>query len=489
MSNKPCEIIPIPKKYDLHPTEQPWPRQIEVTCEVPAAEPLRNAYASDLGGRADGVMSVRLGAGDLPASCYELDFGESHVDVRAGDINGFRYALNTLKQIASSGRVPTGRICDGPTLRFRGFHLNFDHYRRMGIDEALRLMQAAAAFKLNVLLVEYGSRFPFTSHPQLRDDLALTPDDIGRLNSRAAELGIKIIPFQQSIAHLEFALRHPHLAHLRERPEKSNLLCPLHPESLPLFKALAQDILALHPNAKYFHLGADEARKIGACSRCAPIAKQEGVGALFGRYIGEATRWILEKGLRPIVWDDTFCAFPAALEHLPKETIIQYWDYIAVSDPTPVLIPRMAHLDGAPRVCHDWRWTVADKRGKVPDVQRDVMKNYSEPARLKTALGKPYMAEFGRYLGGGFPRWIRALPYLEYYQDRGHDVITSPTAIGNGDTKDGVPNFTRFEHNIRTHARRCTENKSALGIISTAWYNMPPEILYQPLMVTAMSAW
>lgn len=489
MSNKPCEIIPIPKELHLQPTDRAWPSRIEVKCEAEEAESLRGAYENEVRGRGEGVLKIRLVEQRWPSDRHLLEFEDQILRISAGGRSGFRYALTTLKQIASTGTVPTGFVNDWPTLRWRGFHLNFDHYRRMGIDEALRLVQAAASFKLNVLLVEYGSRFPFTSHPQLRDDLALTPEDIDRLNSTAAALGIEIIPLQQSIAHLEYALQHPHLAQLRERPEKSNLLCPLHPESLPLFKALAKDVIALHRNAKYFHLGADEARKIGACPRCSPVAQCDGVGALFGRYMGEATRWILDQGLRPIVWDDTLCAFPAAFEHLPKETIIDYWDYIAVSDPTPVLIPRMAHVDGAPRVCHDWRWAVADKRGKMPDVQRDVMKNYSEPARLKTALGKPYMAEFGRYLGGGFPRWIRALPYLEYYLDRGHDVITSPTAIGNGDTKDGVPNFTRFEHNIRTHARRCAESKLALGIISTAWYNMPPEILYQPLIVTAMSAW
>ena len=67
-----------------------------------------------------------------------------------------------------------------------------------------------------------------------------------------------------------------------------------------------------------------------------------GPGELYGRHIGAAARWLLDRGLRPIVWDDTLCAFPDAIEHLPKETIIDYWDYIAVADPTPVLIPRIA---------------------------------------------------------------------------------------------------------------------------------------------------
>jgi hypothetical protein len=205
--------------------------------------------------------------------------------------------------------------------------------------------------------------------------------------------------------------------------------------------------------------------------------------------MGTLARWLLDRGMRPILWDDTLCAFPDAIGHLPKETVINYWDYIAVADPTPVLIPRMAHAAGGPRVAHDWRWSVTRRRGRLSDVQIGVLKNYSHAARLPGALGGKFMQEFGRYLGKAFPRWVRALPYLEYYQDRGHDVITSPTGMGNGDLKDGAPNFARFNDNIATHARRCKENGKALGMITTTWYNMPPELLFQPLVRTAMCAW
>ncbi|MFQ5424776.1 MAG: hypothetical protein ACE5F9_12455, partial [Phycisphaerae bacterium] len=68
-------------------------------------------------------------------------------------------------------------------------------------------------------------------------------------------------------------------------------------------------------------------------------------------------------------------------------------------------------------------------------------------------------------------------------------VITSPTGMGNGDTQQGVPNFARFERNIRTHAERCKANSRALGMITTAWYNVPPEMLYHGLVLTAQWAW
>ena len=48
--------------------------------------------------------------------------------------------------------------------------------------------------------------------------------------------------------------------------------------------------------------------------------------------------------------------------------------------------------------------------------------------------------------------------------------------MGNGDTTGGVPNFARFDHNIRTHAARCKQNGRALGLITTTWYDVPPAL-------------
>ncbi len=493
MGDKPGHIIPIPKTIELRPTQTAWPSRVRVHCDAPAARSLASRFETELCGHGEGELSIRLKqSGATEPESYELRFEPAAITVSAPSAAGFHNALQTLKQVASDGTVPTGAIADHPTLAVRGFHLNFESYRRMNIEAALRLVEAAARFKLNTLLIEYGPRFPFESYPEIRSPSALAIADMERLNAAALSSGIRIVPLQQSLAHLDYALSCDRLSRLRERQQKPNLMCPNDPESLQFFKTLAAEIIRRHPNAEWFHLGGDEARKIGHCPRCASLVREHGHGQLLGRYLGDAARWLLEQGLRPLVWDDTLCAHPDAIGQLPKETIICYWDYIAVADPTPVLIPRMAHAAGGPRVAHDWSWTLRRKRGRLSDVQRRVMGDYSKPARLKNALGAAYLNEFGPYLGPGFPRWIRALPYLEYYQDRGHDVICCPTGMGNGDTADpGAPgpNFERFEHNLRTHAARCKQKGSALGIVTTAWYNMPPEMLFQPLVRTAQCAW
>lgn len=489
MGDQPCSIIPKPRTIDLDPIDQAWPAGWDVACDSMVEGPEVGAFKAGLRNNGNTAGRIRLAVGRNPPGGYSLKLQPNEIDCLAPDAAGFRHALVTLRQLLIRPRMVTGVIEDAPTLAIRGFHLNFESYRRMDIESALRLMEAAARLKLNTLLVEYGPRFPFEAYPELRDGTTLSAGDIEKLNESAQGHGIEIIPLQQSLAHLEYFLGHESRAHLRERPPKVNLLCPSHPESLPLIKSLLAAVIARHPGGKYLHLGGDEARKIGECPRCRPEVEREGVGHLYGRYMGELARWVLEQGRRPIIWDDTICAHPDALEHLPRETIIQYWDYIAVADPSPVLIPRMAHVTGAPRVAHDWSWAVPRRQRVLSDMQRGVINAYSRPSRLKSSLGAEYLGEFGEYLGPDFPKWMKALPYIEYYQAKGFEVITSPTGLGNGDSADGIPNFARFEANIRTHAQRCRENGRALGIVTTAWYDMPPEILYQPLIQTAIHAW
>ena len=490
MGQRPSAIIPVPKRIELVESERPWPWRFDVSCESDAARPVRRRFETELTGPGiEKSLKLRLAIGAQEPGGYALQLKETEIVCMSADTAGFRHALQTLKQLRTEPMMPLCRIDDAPSLAIRGFHLNLQNCRSIDFDAARRFIETAAKFKLNTILVEYGGRFPFREPDHVTDAAALTTEQVCALTSLADSLGIELIPLQQSLAHLEYLLSHDSRAALRERAPRTNLMCPSNPESLSLFKTLAKQVMDLHPNSRWFHVGGDEARKVGECPTCKAAVKSQGHAALIGRYFGDVAKWGVEQGKRPVIWDDTLCAFPEALDALPKETMIAYWDYIAVADPTPVLIPRMAHAHGGPRVAHDWSWRLTSKRGRISDVQAEVMKNYSRPVRLKSALGGEFIREFGPYLGSGFPKWIQSLPYLEYYQDKGFDVVTCPTAMGNGDTEDGVPNHARFEQNIRTHAERCKKSGKAMGVITTAWYNVPVEALYRGLVHTAQCAW
>jgi hypothetical protein len=155
-------------------------------------------------------------------------------------------------------------------------------------------------------------------------------------------------------------------------------------------------LIQAHPPGRHLHIGGDEARKIGRCAPCGEAVVREGVGGLYGRYIGDLARWALSQGRRPIIWDDTVCAYPDALAFLPKETIIAYWDYIAVADPTPVLI-RVWPTPPAVRanVAHHWSWLSPWRRRQITDGWRDAAKRIAS-VQPKVRAWRRLFREFGQ---------------------------------------------------------------------------------------------
>lgn len=59
---------------------------------------------------------------------------------------------------------------------------------------------------------------------------------------------------------MEFVLKHPAFRDLREVQRTPAVLCPSKPQSLVLVKEMLKQTLDMQPDAKYFHIGADEVR-------------------------------------------------------------------------------------------------------------------------------------------------------------------------------------------------------------------------------------
>lgn len=92
-------------------------------------------------------------------------------------------------------------------------------------------------------------------------------------------------------------------------------------------------------------------------------------------------------------------------------------------------------------------------------------------------------------MGCGFPKHISSFPYIRFYQDKGFRVIGGPTSLGDClDDEYELPNFTRFIANIREFSKAVVREK-AEGIITTAWWNFPPEILLPGLVAASQFSW
>lgn len=142
----------------------------------------------------------------------------------------------------------------------------------------------------------------------------------------------------QTLGHMEFVLKYPEWAGLREMDSLPSSMCPSHPEALPLVQALLKQVLALHRPAQlnYVHIGADEVLTLlvhviacnclelsafcvasvalfqvwhmGLCSSCSrrAVDSKYGKAVLFLEHVTAVARFLKETHphLKVIMWDD-----------------------------------------------------------------------------------------------------------------------------------------------------------------------------------------
>lgn len=429
---------------------------------------------------------IELSLAEIDHEAYKIKIEDHKLIVAAGSEVGLRYALSTLKQISPDGEISIGEIEDSPSLKIRGFHINFDCYRQMDLEEAKYIIKNASKLKLNTILIEYADRFPFEKHNSIVAPTALTKEEVKEFIATAREYDLRVIPLQQSIGHLDYLFKSDLYASIREEEHFRDQLCPTNPDSFRIFTELAEEVIQLHPEIEYFHIGGDEARRLGSCPRCKEKVDKKGVSRLYVDYINQVSQWLTSQNITPIIWDDMLCAHPEAIDDLDRNIIIMYWDYWTTSKESPYFIARYDR-NGKPVTIYDQRWD-SNWRFELTNLERSIMDTFAKAVPMEESLSKNFMSVYGSYLGEDFPKRIKGYPYLEFFIDKGFKVIGAPTALGNGDNYHSLPNYWRFIPNIRTIAERCQE-AGAEGIITTAWYNYMPLMFHLGLGATAQFAW
>ncbi len=211
-----------------------------------------------------------------------------------------------------------------------GFHLDLKYAMPSKRYLRRRWLPHLAKLGINALLMEYEDKFPFRKYPFVCKAGAFTPEELRDFLKAARDLGVTPIPLVQTLAHLEFALGHRELAHLREQPDIHTHICPSNPEAMQFVHDLIDEVQEYHPGDPYFHLGADEAHFAGSCPQCKPRKDALGPVGYWVEHLTPLCNKIIAQGQRPIVWDDIYWPDPSAIHqhHLPQPTILHCWDYV-----------------------------------------------------------------------------------------------------------------------------------------------------------------
>ena len=254
---------------------------------------------------------------------------------------GLRAATATLRQLLREHgrRLPYLKIRDWPDFARRGVMLDISRGRVPQLATLLDLVERLADFKINELQLYTEHTFAYRNYRSVWQSWgALTGEDIRRLDARCRELGIDLVPNQNSFGHLRHFLADPRLKKLAEIPgpyeaetkdflRRPTTLAPEHPGTLPFLRGLYRELL---PNftSRFFNIGGDETWDLGKGQSKAACARR-GKGRVYLDFIQQLHREVTARQKTMMLWGDIILKYPGLIRRLPKNVIALNWGYEA----------------------------------------------------------------------------------------------------------------------------------------------------------------
>lgn len=272
---------------------------------------------------------------------YTLTISEKGVEIQFCETAGLRAATATLRQLLRQfGRkLPYLKIQDWPDFARRGVMLDVSRGRVPRLETLLDLAEKLADFKINELQLYTEHTFAYRKYPGVwRTWGALTPREIRLLDTRCRELGIDLVPNQNSFGHLQEFLAHPKLKPLAEVPapyeddtgefvRPPTTLAPNHPETLSFLRGLYDELL---PNfsSRFFNVGCDETWDLGR-GQSKTICKRLGQGRVYLNFLKKIHREVSRRGKTMMFWGDIILKYPELISQLPRNVVALNWGYEA----------------------------------------------------------------------------------------------------------------------------------------------------------------
>ena len=208
----------------------------------------------------------------------------------------------------------------------KGFHI--DLRIQVMTPEALKdFAKQLSEFGMNTLVMEWEGTYPFEKHPTISNKYSYSREEVEDFIAYCEGLGIKVVPLQQSLGHVEYILRNSRYSELKEDRKDISQLCPMESEaSKALFTDLFADLAKTH-NSDYVHIGGDETYLLGHCPKCQKKVEESSKSKLFVDHMKMISEIVIGLGKKPVMWADIILKHPEAAAELPQETIFVDWNY------------------------------------------------------------------------------------------------------------------------------------------------------------------
>ncbi len=222
-----------------------------------------------------------------------------------------------------------------------------------------------------------------------------TQKELAELDDYAFTLGIELIPFIQTLGHLNRALRWPEMQKFMDNGEV--LLCD-DEETYKFIAAMLRAASAPY-RTRRIHIGMDEAHGIGL-GRHVTIHGYEPPHDIIRRHLKRVRDMCVEMGLKPMMWGDMFFRpdsptggyydtgdpTPESIASALPDVGIMYWDYYHEKKEEHAEMLRKHRLLGGETLFAGGLWTWS---GPAPDYKKALANSLSGLEAAKEA-GVPF---------------------------------------------------------------------------------------------------
>jgi N-acetyl-beta-hexosaminidase len=288
---------------------------------------------------------------------------------------------------------------------------------------------------VNTLILRIDYNYEFTSHPELKDNDALSAKELKKIVRACQKNNIRLIPQINLLGHQSWAGKVNNLLKVYPEFDETPYIempaeyrwpnadglycksyCPLHPGVHKVVFELVDEICDAF-EADAFHAGMDEVFYIGhdSCSRCSGYDKAE----LFAGEVAAIRNHLASKGRQLWIWGDRLIDGKTtgmgmweasmnntcrAVDLIPKDVFICDWHYER-ADQTPVYFA----MKGFQVATCPWR---------VPDVAIQQAEDMARFRQRSTSQMKD------RYAGIVQTVWSSAEQFLKEYNNPEEDMNT-----------------------------------------------------------------
>ena len=259
---------------------------------------------------------------------YAITIDHQGVKIEFRETAGLRVAMATMRQLLRQyGRIlPCLKIRDWPDFERRGVMLDISRGRVPRLETLLKLAGRLADFKINELQLYTEHTFAYQKYPSVWQSWgALTGDEIRQLDAHCRQLGIDLVPNQNSFGHLRYFLEHPRLKRLAEVSgpyadpggeyvRRPSTLAPNHPGTLSFLRGLYDELLPNFSSA-FFNIGCDETWDLGR-GQSKKLCAAKGRGRVYLDFLKQIHREVSAHGKRMMFWGDIILKYPRLIPEL-----------------------------------------------------------------------------------------------------------------------------------------------------------------------------